>query len=57
MDRVEVIVVPDETSAVRRYQVPRRLVEYGPWAAVVIAVLVVAGTVDYVRLRSSAKSG
>ena len=54
MDRVQVIVVPDETSAVRRYQVPRRLVEYGPWTAVVIAVLVVAGSIDYLRLRWNA---
>jgi hypothetical protein len=54
MNRIQVIVVPDETSAVRRYQIPRWLVEYGPWAAVVIAVLVVAGSIDYVRLRLNA---
>ena len=54
MNRVQVIVVPDETSAVRRYQVPRRLIEYGPWTAVVIAVLLVAGSIDYVRLRRNA---
>jgi len=42
MSRLTVIVVPDEASAVRRYQIPRRWVEYGPWAAVVLAVLVVA---------------
>ena len=54
MNRVQVIVVTDEASALRRYQVPRWLVEYGPWAAVVLAVLVVAGSVDYVRLRWNA---
>jgi hypothetical protein len=54
MNRLQVIVVGDETSAVRRYQVPRWLLEYAPWAAVVIAVLVVAGGVDYVRLRADA---
>jgi murein DD-endopeptidase MepM/ murein hydrolase activator NlpD len=54
MNRVQVIVVPDETSAVRRYQVPRPLVEYGPWTAVVIAVLVVVGSIDYLRLRWNA---
>jgi murein DD-endopeptidase MepM/ murein hydrolase activator NlpD len=54
MNRLTVIVVPDEATAVRRYQVPRRLVEYAPWAAVVIAVLVVAGSIDYVRLRLNA---
>ena len=51
MSRVTVIVIPDEASPVRRYRVCRRLVEHGPWAAVVIAILVVAGSVDYLRLR------
>jgi murein DD-endopeptidase MepM/ murein hydrolase activator NlpD len=54
MNRVQVIVVRDEASALRRHQVPRWLVEYGPWAAVVLAVLVVFGSVDYVRLRWNA---
>jgi murein DD-endopeptidase MepM/ murein hydrolase activator NlpD len=54
MNRVQVIVVPDETSSVRRYQLPRRLVEHGPWAALVIAALVLAGGIDYVRLRLNA---
>ena len=54
MNRAQVIVVTDEASALRRYQVPRWLVEYGPWAAVVLAVLVVAGSIDYVRLRWNA---
>jgi murein DD-endopeptidase MepM/ murein hydrolase activator NlpD len=51
MSRVTVIVIPDEASPVRRYRVCRGLVEHGPWAAVVIAVLVAAGSVDYLRLR------
>jgi murein DD-endopeptidase MepM/ murein hydrolase activator NlpD len=54
MNRLTVMVIPDEASAVRRYQVSRRLVKYAPWAAVVIAVLLVAGSVDYVRLRLNA---
>jgi murein DD-endopeptidase MepM/ murein hydrolase activator NlpD len=54
MSRLTVIVVPDEASAVRRYQIPRRWVDYGPWAAVVLAVLVVALSIDYVRLRLNA---
>ena len=54
MSRVTVIVIPDEASPVRRYQVCRGLVEHGPWAAVVIAVLVVAGSIDYLRLRLEA---
>ena len=54
MNRVQVIVVRDEASALRRYQVPRWLVEYGPWTALVLAILVVVGAVDYVRLRWNA---
>jgi len=54
MNRLTVIVVPDEATAVRRYQIPRRLVEYAPWAAVVFALLLIAGGVDYVRLRLEA---
>ena len=54
MDRLTVMVIPDEASAVRRYQVSRRLLRYAPWAAVVFAVLVIAGGVDYVRLRLNA---
>ena len=48
MSRLTVIVVPDEASAVRRYQIPRRLVKYAPWAAVVLALLLIAGSIDYV---------
>jgi murein DD-endopeptidase MepM/ murein hydrolase activator NlpD len=54
MDRLTVMVIPDEASAVRRYQVSRRLIRYAPWAAVVFAVVLVAGGVDYVRLRLNA---
>jgi murein DD-endopeptidase MepM/ murein hydrolase activator NlpD len=54
MNRVQVIVVPDETSAVRRYQLPRRLIEWAPWAGVALALLMLAGGVDYVRLRLDA---
>jgi len=54
MNRVQVIVVPDETGAVRRYQLPRRLVDWAPWAGVVLALLVLGGGVDYVSLRLDA---
>jgi murein DD-endopeptidase MepM/ murein hydrolase activator NlpD len=54
MNRVQVIVVPDETSAVRRYQLPRRLVDWAPWVGVVLALLVLGGGVDYVSLRLDA---
>jgi murein DD-endopeptidase MepM/ murein hydrolase activator NlpD len=47
-------VVPDEATAVRRYYVPRRLIEYGPWIALVVAILVIAESIDYVRLRLNA---
>ena len=51
MNRLTVIVVPDEATSVRRFQVPGRLVAYGPWIAAVIAILLLAGGIDYVRLR------
>jgi murein DD-endopeptidase MepM/ murein hydrolase activator NlpD len=54
MDRVTLIVVPDAESAVRRYQVSRRLIRYAPWAAVAIAILVLAGSIDWVRLHLDA---
>lgn len=54
MSRLTVIVVPDEASAVRRYSIPRRLIERGPWIAAVVVVLVIAGSIDYVRLRLNA---
>jgi len=51
MNRLTVIVVPDEATSVRRFQVPGRLVAYGPWIAAVIAILLLVGGIDYVRLR------
>jgi murein DD-endopeptidase MepM/ murein hydrolase activator NlpD len=54
MSKLTVIVVPDEATAVRRYQVSRRLIERGPWIALVVAILVIAESVDYVRLRLDA---
>ena len=54
MNRLTVIVVPDESTSVRRFQVPGRLVAYGPWIAAVIAILLLAGGIDYVRLRLDA---
>lgn len=54
MDRLTVIVVPDETSPVRRYRVPRRLVTRGPWIAAAALLLIIVGAVDYGRLRLAA---
>jgi hypothetical protein len=54
MNRLTVIVVPDEATSVRRFQIPGRLVTYGPWIAAVAAILLLAGGIDYVRLRLDA---
>lgn len=51
MDRVTLIFLPDETSPVRRYRVPRALVRYGPWVAGPLLLLIALGTADWVRLR------
>jgi len=53
-DRITVIVVPDETSPVRRFQVPRALLRHGIWIVALVAMLFTAGLVDYVRLRVEA---
>lgn len=53
-ERFTVILVPDRTSRVRRFQVPKRLVRRALWVAVGVAGLLVAGFADYVRLRLDA---
>lgn len=51
MDRYTLIVVADERSPVRRFQVPRVLVKRAVWgAAALLAVLLLLG-IDYVRVR------
>jgi murein DD-endopeptidase MepM/ murein hydrolase activator NlpD len=54
MDRITLLVIPDERSPVRRVQIPRALVRHGPWVALVVAL--VAGLVfaDWMRLRIAA---
>ena len=54
MDRVTLILVPDECSPVRRFQVPRALLRYGVWGAALALVLGTAGFADWVRLRLEA---
>ncbi len=51
MERFTVLVIPDERSKVRRYQVPKRwaAIAVGTTLAVVFAVL--AGAIDYRRVR------
>lgn len=53
-DQITVIVVPDETSPVRRFQMPRALLRHGIWVGALVAMLCAAGVVDYVRLRVEA---
>jgi murein DD-endopeptidase MepM/ murein hydrolase activator NlpD len=54
MDRVTLILVPDECSPVRRFQVPRALLRYGVWGVALGLVLGTAGFADWVRLRFEA---
>lgn len=51
MDTFSLIVVSDETSPVRRFEIRKILVKRGIWAAGVVAFLLVALFVDYVRMR------
>jgi hypothetical protein len=55
MDHVTLIVVPDERSPVRRLQVPRALIRWGPWAAAGLLALFAILLVDWVRLRLDAQ--
>jgi septal ring factor EnvC (AmiA/AmiB activator) len=51
MDTFSLIVVSDETSPVRRFEIRKILVKRGIWAAGVVAVLLLALFVDYARMR------
>jgi murein DD-endopeptidase MepM/ murein hydrolase activator NlpD len=55
MDRITLILVPDERSPVRRLQVPRALIRYGGWIAALVLLLGAAGLVDWARLRLEAR--
>jgi hypothetical protein len=54
MNRVTVIVVPDEPSRVRRFRVPARLLRFGAWGGLAFALLFAATAADWVRLRLEA---
>jgi murein DD-endopeptidase MepM/ murein hydrolase activator NlpD len=54
MDRVTLILVPDELSRVRRVQVPRALISYGIWALAGVSLLLAVALTDWVRLRIAA---
>jgi murein DD-endopeptidase MepM/ murein hydrolase activator NlpD len=51
MDKFSLIVVSDETSPVRRYELRKDIVRKSIWAAGIAAVLLVGLMVDYVRVR------
>ena len=51
MDKFSLIVVSDETSPVRRYEIRKDLVRRSLWAAGVSVVLLLGLLVDYVRVR------
>jgi len=51
MDTLSVIVVSDETSPVRRYEVRKLLLRRAAWGAGIAAVLLLLLLVDYVRVR------
>lgn len=51
MDRYSLIVVGDEMSPIRRFDVRRQSVRRAIWAAGVAVAVLVLGLVDYVRLR------
>ena len=53
-DRFTLILVGGETSPVRRVEVTRRRIRHGVIAVTAVAALIVAGAVDYVRLRMDA---
>lgn len=51
MDTLSLIVVSDETSPVRRFELRKRLIKRAAIGAAVFVVLLLAMGVDYVRLR------
>jgi len=51
MERFSLILVSDETSPIRRFDVRRVTVRRAMWAAGVVALLLVGVLVDYVRVR------
>jgi len=51
MERFSLIVVADETSPIRRFDVRKVMVRRALWAAGIIACVFVIGLVDYVRMR------
>jgi Peptidase family M23 len=51
MDTFSLIVVSDETSPVRRFEIRKVLIKRGLWAAGVVGILLIGLFADYVRVR------
>jgi len=52
MERYSLIVVADETSPIRRFDVRKDYVQRAAWAAAIAVCLLLVGGVDYVRVRA-----
>lgn len=52
MDRYSLIVVTDERSPIRRYDLRKDLVQRAAWGAAIAVCLLLVGGVDYVRVRA-----
>ena len=53
-DKLTLIVVPDETSKVRRFQLSKKWLKYAMWGAPVLGLALMLVFGDYVRLRLDA---
>ena len=52
MERYSLIVVTDETSPIRRFDIRKDFVQRAAWGAAIAVCLLLVGGVDYVRVRS-----
>lgn len=51
MGRFTVLIIPEDHSSVRRYQIAAKRVREGAWVLGIALVLLVVGSADYVRAR------
>jgi murein DD-endopeptidase MepM/ murein hydrolase activator NlpD len=52
MERYSLIVVTDETSPIRRFDIRKDFVQRAAWGAAIAVCLLLVGGVDYIRVRS-----
>ena len=52
MERYSLIVVTDETSPIRRFDIRKDLAQRAVWGAAIAVCLLLVGGVDYVRVRA-----